>query len=324
MLNKYLINNFFNSFFTLFAILFILASMVLLLTISNVTAVLKINLAEFTYLYILSLPEIVFYTLPLTFFITSALSIARLFENLELISVLALGTSPKKILKPFFILSLFLTIFLLIITFLSIPTSQILYKNFMNVKKTESQFNFSASSIGQKFGDWNLFISGKSHNSYQDVILFNPDKNSFITANSAQTYRVGNYFVLALTDGIIYSKNKDKLSEIKFQKFHLNQKISTTVVSLGTISEYIHQYKDKTNKYFLIALFPFVSFFFLAGISFFHYRYEKNRSVIYSLAISIGYYVSVFISYKKLYAVFIIVPVFLILSFFVNKKAKRF
>ena len=68
MLNKYLINNFFNSFFTLFSILFIIASMVLLITISNMTAVLKINLGEFIYLYILSLPEIIFYTLPLTFF----------------------------------------------------------------------------------------------------------------------------------------------------------------------------------------------------------------------------------------------------------------
>jgi lipopolysaccharide export system permease protein len=167
------------------------------------TAILKITISEFLYLYVLSLPEIIFYTLPLTFFITSAIAISKLFENSELITVLALGTTPKKIVRPFLYLSIFATILLLVITFFSIPTSQILYKNFINIKKTESQFNFAPSSIGQKIGIWNIFIEKKIKNSYKNIILYNSQKNIFIHANKAKTHRENNYFILSLYNGTL-------------------------------------------------------------------------------------------------------------------------
>jgi len=319
-LDKYLIDNFFTSFFTLFMILFVIASMVLLLTISNMTAVLKIDIWEFLYLYILSLPEIIFYTLPLTFFITAALSIAKLFENSELITVLALGVSPKKIIQPFIKIAIFITFLLFIITFFSIPTSNILFKNFINIKKTESQFNFTPSSIGQKFGDWHIFIKNKNKNLYNDLILYNNQKNLLIYAQKASTFRKDNYFILSLSDGTLYNNNNQKYLKVDFRKMDLNQKISITQLSFNSIADYLKKYIKKTNKYFLISLFPLISLLFLANISFFHNRYQKNNSVIYSLIISISYYISVFIMFKKLYAIFIIIPIFIIISKIIDKK----
>jgi len=319
-LNKYLIDNFFKSFFTLFIILFIIASMVLLLTISNMTAVLKINIWEFLYLYILSLPEIIFYTLPLTFFITAAISISKLFENSELITVLALGINPKQITKPFFYLSIFLTILLLIITFFSIPTSQILYRNFINIKKTESQFNFTPSSIGQKLGEWNIFIEKKDKNIYKNIVLYNNNKNILINAQTAKTLRKNNYFVLSLYRGSVYSQKNTQFSKINFQNLELNQKISLTKLSFNTIKEYLETYKKRTNKYLIISFFPIISFFFLASISFFHNRYQKNHSIIYGLIISVLYYAIAFGSYKKLYSILLIIPAFIFLAKLIERK----
>jgi len=318
-LNKYLINNFFSSFFTLFSILFIIASMVLLITISNMTAILKITISEFLYLYVLSLPEIIFYTLPLTFFITSAIAISKLFENSELITVLALGTTPKKIVRPFLYLSIFATILLLVITFFSIPTSQILYKNFINIKKTESQFNFAPSSIGQKIGIWNIFIEKKIKNSYKNIILYNSQKNIFIHANKAKTHRENNYFILSLYNGTLYNQDKNTI-KMNFKHLDLNQKISIKKLSLNNIKEYLQKYKTKTNKYFLISLFPIISFFFLASISFFHNRYQKNHSIIYALIISVIYYAIVFTTYKNLYAILFIIPIFIFLAKLIERK----
>jgi len=323
-LDRYLINNFFSSFFTLFSVLFIIASMVLLLTISNMTMMLKINISEFLYLYFLSLPEIIFYTLPLSFFITSALSISKLFENSELISVLSLGANPKTITKPFFYLSIFVTFILLVITFFSIPTSQILYKNFFNTKKIESQFNFSVSSIGQKFGEWNIFIQNKNKNIYKNIVMYNNQKDILIIANKAKTLKKENYFVLSLFNGHLYNQKNNKTSKIDFNQFDINQKIKITKLSFNTIGEYIKTYKKKVNKYFIIAFFPIVSFFFLASISFFHNRYQKNHSIIYSAIISILYYAFVFVSYKNLYAIFIIIPIFLIFAKLLQKRIKQF
>jgi len=319
-LNKYLIDNFFSGFFTLFTILFIIASMVLMIALSNMTAMLKITIWEFLYLYILSLPEIVFYTLPLTFFITAAISISKLFENSELITVLSLGISPKKIIRPFLYISILISFVLIIITFFSIPTSNILYKNFINTKKIQSQFNFSASSIGQKLGDWNIFIEKKHKKTYQNIVLYNNKKNLLITAKTAKTYRNNNYFILSLDNGKIYIQNNYKLSIIKFKNFHLNQKIDITPLSFTNIKEYLLKYKEKTNKYFIISLFPIITIFFLASISFFHNRYQKNHSITYSALISITYYMIAFITYKNLYSILFIAPSFIIIAKLIEKK----
>ena len=325
MLNKYLINNFFSSFWTLFSILFIIASMILLLVISNVTAMLKITISEFLYLYTLSLPEIIFFTIPLSFFITASLSISKLFENSELITVLSLGVSPKRIIEPFWKISILITLVMLFIVFLSIPGSQISYKNFFNTKKTESQFNFAPSSIGQKFGNWNIFIKNKHKNNYKNLVLYNQEKNILILSKKAKTYKKGNYFVLSLKNGFSYSTSKGKISYLKFNQLDINQKISLQNISFKTISQYLKKYKFKTNRYFIIALFPIISLFFLASISFFHNRYQKNYSLIFALVISVAYYLSAFVLSKQLWAVFVIVPIFTIIAKLLEKRRiKRF
>jgi lipopolysaccharide export system permease protein len=317
-LDKYLIDSFFSSFFTLFTILFVIASMVFLLTISNMTAILKIDIFEFLYLYILSLPEIIFYTLPISFFITANFSLSKLFETSELISVLSLGISPKRILKPFFFVSIFFTFLLLIITFLSIPTSNILYKNFINIKKTKSQFNFKPSEIGQKFKNWNLFIEKKEKNNYKNIVLYNNKDNILILADSAKTYKKNNYFVLSLYNGKIYYVDKET-NIINFKQLNLNNKINIDNLTILKITEYIKNNKGKITKYFLISLFPFVAFFFIGAISFFHNRYEKNHSITYAITISVLYYISVFGTYKHLYSIFI-VPLFILIGYIIEKK----
>ncbi|NPA55781.1 MAG: LptF/LptG family permease [Epsilonproteobacteria bacterium] len=323
-LSRYLINNFFNGFFTLFSILFVIASMVLLITISNMTAILKVNFQEFVYLYVLTLPEIIFYTIPLSFFITATLSIARLFENSELIMLLSAGVAPKQIVRPFFFISILMTVLLLVITFFSIPTSEILYKNFINAKKIESDFNFVPSSMGQKFGNWNVFIKDKHKNKYKDIVLYNDRKHILILANKATTIRNDNYFTLALDNGRLYHKNHNKISIISFKHFNLNQKISITPITLTSIKEYITKYKTKVNKYLIISVFPMIMFFFIPSISFFHNRYQKNHAVAYSLVLSVLYYAMAFVSYKNLYAILIITPIFLTLAVLSLKRIKRF
>ena len=323
-LNKYLINNFFHTFIILFGILFVISSMILLLTISNVTMMLKINISEFLYLYFLSLPEIIFFTIPLSFFIAASITIAKLFENSELLSVLSLGVSPKKILKPFLYISIFITIISLIITFFSVPASSILYKNFFNIKKAESNFNFLVSSTGQKFGEWSLFAQKKVNKKYHNIVMYNNKKKILITAPIGYTTKKDNIFSLILLNGHIYNKNK-KTNYIKFKKLKINEKINITNLSFQTIGQYIKTNKDKTNKYFLISFFPLIAYFFIGGISFFHNRYQKNYSIIYTLAISIAYYIAAFVLHKNLYSIFYIVPIFIIIGIiFSKKRIKRF
>ena len=324
-LNRYLISNFFVSFITLFFILFMIASMIFLLKLSNVTAMLKINLFEFLYLYFLSLPQIIFFTLPLTFFITSAISLAKLSENSELIVILSLGVAPSKILRPFLYISLFITSILLFITIISIPSSNILYRDFLINKKNESAFNFSASTAAQRFGDWNVFVeSKKDDGTYSNSILYNKKKNILVLADSSKIIQDPTYFRYSIFFGNLYQMKKD-FTQIKFERFDINKKLAKTKLSFTTISEYIKQKQKEFYTFLTISFFPIAIYFFLANISFFHNRYEKNHSIRYALLISIIYFVLAFALVKLLHFMLFIPILFLIVGYLIyRKRIKRF
>jgi lipopolysaccharide export system permease protein len=324
-LNKYLVSNFFVSFVTLFLILFTIASMVFLLKISNVTAVLKIDIFEFIYLYFLSLPQILFFTLPLTFFITSALSLAKLSENSELIVILSLGVTPRKILKPFLLISLFISFVLLFITVISVPSSNILYRDFLINKKNESAFNFSASSAAQKFGDWNIFVEEKKDDgSYSNSVLYNTKNEVLIISESSKIIEDTEYFRFSVFNGMLYKIN-DKFNELQFKQLDINKKLEKTELNLKTISEYIKNKKKEFFTFLTISFFPVSIYFFLANISFFHNRYEKNHAITFALIISVIYFVLAF-SLAKIYYLTPLIPLsFLTIGYLIYKKRiKRF
>ena len=154
--------------------------------------------------------------------------------------------------------------------------------------------------------------------------MFNDKENYFITAHQAKTYKKGNYFVLSLKNGNLYKKD-EKTYTLQFKKLNINQKLNIKKLSLESIKDYIIKYKKKLNKYFLISFFPIIAYFFIGGISFFHNRYQKNHSITYTLIVSIAYYTTSFITYKHLYAIFYIVPIFIIIGIiFTKKRIKRF
>ena len=324
-LNKYLVSNFFTSFITLFFILFMVASMVFLLKLSNVTAMLKINIFEFLYLYFLSLPQIIFFTLPLTFFITSATSLAKLSENSELIVLLSLGITPSKILKPFLFISAFITAILIFISLISLPSSNILYRDFLINKKNESAFNFSTSTASQRFGNWNVFVkSKKKDGTYTNSILYNNKRNILILSDSSKIIQDPEYFRFSIFFGNLY-QIKNNFSKIQFDRLDINKKLAKTKLNFTTISQYIHKKQKDFYTFLTISFFPIAIYFFLANISFFHNRYEKNHSIIYALIISVLYFVLAFSLSKLLYVTLLVPILFFIIGYLIyNKRIKRF
>ncbi len=144
---------------------------------------------ELLKLYIYSIPQVIFYTLPISFFISLTICLSKLSSEYEMVVITSYGLNPLNIIKIFLPLTTILTIFLLVISLGLIPKTKYLTKTFSEIKKKEANFNIKESEFGQKFGDWLIYINGKDKNIYKEVTLFKSEKSSenFIVSESSCT-----------------------------------------------------------------------------------------------------------------------------------------
>ena len=308
-ISKYILKEFFPSFFTIFFILSTIISLIFIISISNMTANIKITFFELFKMYLLSLPQVIFLALSISFFIASVSIYSKLSETLELIALFSLGFSPLKILKGTYILAIIFTLINLFILFVSIPYSKAAFKNFKAKKTQEAKFNFQSTKISQQLGDWLLFASSSKNRSLKDIYLYNNQKNEFIMAANAKLNIKNNILKFKLSSGGLYDFNKN--FKIEFQKMQINQKIPTTKISILNLKNYFKSNKKLFTHYLPFSLIPISLLFFIPLFSFFHPRLHKNRSLLYSILLLAIYIILAFVN-KSL-----IISIILPLIFFV-------
>jgi lipopolysaccharide export system permease protein len=295
-LTKYLLIEFFPIFLTIFSILFLITSIIIIISIANITANIHITFYELFKMYMLSLPKVLFITLSISFFISAVSLFSKHSESQELIALFASGIKPLDIIKPFIVISIALTFINLIILFISIPYAKIAFKNFKIQKQQEAKFNFQTSQISQKFGEWNIFTSSKSNKTYKNLILFNNTQNELIIAKSAKLLSQNGYLKFNLQHGNVYLFNKNTI--INFKQMNINQLIPKSNYSIFKFSEYFKEFKKLFGFYIPFALLPLSLIFFIPKISFFHPRIHKNRSLTFAIALIVFYLVLTKITYS--------------------------
>ena len=87
----YISLNFTKAFLTIFLPFFLIISLVYLVNISSLTAKIQLSFGELLTLYSYSIPNIIFYTLPLSFIAALANTLSKLSTDNELIALYALG-----------------------------------------------------------------------------------------------------------------------------------------------------------------------------------------------------------------------------------------
>lgn len=155
---NYLLKSFSTIFASLFFTLFFIASIVFFIKISIITSVITINFIELLMMYVYLLPNILIYTIPITFFIALCLSLFQLSKENETIVLFTLGYNPKKIATLFVFVSMLISVLLILNTLVLIPRAKQLNANFIDYKRTEAKFNIKATEFGQKFSDWLVYI----------------------------------------------------------------------------------------------------------------------------------------------------------------------
>ncbi len=310
-ISKYILKEFLPSFFTIFFILGTIVSLIFIISISNMTSNIKITFLELFEMYLLSLPQIIFLSLSISFFIASVNVYSKFSETFELIALFSLGFKPFKVLKPIAVLALIFTIINVFILFISIPYSKAAFNNFKAKKAQEAKFNFQSAKISQQLGEWSLFASSAKNKHFNKVYLFNSEKKEFIFANEAKLYIKNRVLSFKLQNGRLYDFNKS--FQIKYQNMQINQIIPTTRLSLLNFKNYFKINKKLFTHYLPFALIPIALLFFIPVFSFFHPRLHKNHSLIYSILLLSIYIVFSFVN-KKFEMALIIPFIFLIIG----------
>ena len=304
-LRKYIIDNFTISFLSMFLPLFIIGSVIFSIKLATYTAVIQLSVFEMIKLYIFVLPEILFFTLPLTFFIAATLTLFKLSNDNEMIVLFSLGIHPKSVLRALFTPAMLLTTLLLINFLFVFPHTKVLYRNFVSYKKSEAQFNLSASEFGHSFGDWLLYIGKEdSDGIYGDVLLFNKKKTEevLIKSKKAEVINDSGILRLKLIKGEGYSYSNDKFTQMNFETMYINDTMDTNQKPYATSREYwfaqdrSKRTKKRRKKEFitniLLSLLPVFSLFVAASMGIVHVRHQKARVYLYLFISITAYYVS--------------------------------
>ncbi len=318
-LKKYIIKNLSLLFFSIFAPLWVIASVIILIKLATYTAVIHLSFFEMLKLYLFLLPEILFYTLPVTFFIATTIALARLSNDNEIVSIFALGISPKFLLrtlsKPALLLSLLLAFDFLIL----FPHTTVLYRNFIAYKKSEAKFNLSPSEFGHTFGDWLLYIGAKDDNgTFKDIFLFNKkqEEEVLISAKKATIENKNNILQLKLYNGEGYSYSTQKFSQTEFEKMFINDSMSADLTRYETPLEFWQSDYRRANKDrklilgTMFSLFPLVSLFLALSLGIVHARHQKSYMYLFLFVGIVGYFISTLALQKPLH--FATIPTVLI------------
>ena len=299
-LNHYLYSQLAITFFPIFLGLFFITSIIFLVKIASLTSVITIDFFELFTLYAYVVPQIIFYTMPISFFISLVITLAKLASEYELTVITSFGLNPVNILKIFLPITLLLSALLLVVSVGLIPKTKFLTKQFLDVKKKEANFNIKASEFGQKFGEWLIYISGKDDKVYDDVKLFRTDekKDQFIVSETAILDNDKGSLSFKLEDGKAFIINEKEFNQIDFQSMYINDSIADSKV--GRFTNSYEFWKNNIEKnididdltfFILTSLFPVLSLFLVITFGYFNPRYEKNRAVTYSLISVVLYYV---------------------------------
>jgi len=314
--NHYLLKHFSSLFASLFFTLFFITSVVFFIKIASITAVIKISFYELGLLYVYLLPNILIYTLPITFFIALCISLFNLSKENETIVLFTLGYMPKKISRLFIIVSAILSLLLIVNILVLIPTAKQLNANFLDYKRAEAKFNIKATEFGQKFSDWLVYIDkSDKKDSYSGVVMYQEktsgNAEKIITSKSADIKNDNGILKLELTSGKAFEISPQKIEQVNFEKMYLKSEPKDRVSSVKDIVTYWKlALKDKKRAYdlsffLLIALFPLATVLFGISIGIVTYRYERGGIYIPMVTVIFGYLAPgiILVQYAHLWAV---------------------
>ncbi|MBO8087816.1 MAG: LptF/LptG family permease, partial [Marichromatium sp.] len=296
----------------------------------------EITFGELGKLYLFMLPEILLFTIPITFFIALCLTFFKLSRENETIVLFTLGYSPAKIARFFFLFSVGVSLLLLLTALVLNPLASQLNKNFIDYKRTNARLTLKAAEFGQRFSDWLVFIEGvnedKEQEMYEQVVMYSTKSNEanqrLILSEKGAIANNQGQLLLSLEKGRGYEFLPERLHEIVFDKMEMQSHGSGYLTRVVSLKEYwreaLKQKKraESLSLDTLIALFPMASVLFALSFGIVTYRYQKRG--IYGGIFGVLFFYFFFIMVLNKAFPLVSIPVvffgFLLASFYLFKR----
>ena len=294
----YISLNFTKAFLTIFLPFFLIISLVFLVRIAALSSQIQISFGELLQLYSYSIPEIFFYTLPLSFIAALANVLVKLSQDNELIALYSLGLKSKKILRSLLLLGLLFTLLLASISLLAMPLSKQFYRSFKNEKRNDSKLNIVAGKLGQKFGNYYIYVKEKKDDVFQDIVIYNrTDKanEQFFSSQTGQLRSHQDITSLLLNEGYGYTYSEVKLQQAQYKTMEIFDSAQKRGFKFEDLRVYWSNLKNDLRLIKKILFFTFVSFipllsvYLVAAFTMINPRYQKNHSfvVIFTTTLSL-------------------------------------
>lgn len=296
--NKYIFSNFLGTFSSLFFTLFLIISIIFFIQISRLTAYIEVSFFELSKLYLFMLPRILLFCVPIAYFVALTMSLFRLSKENETTVLFTLGYSPKLLAKFFLLLSSAISVVLLVVALVLIPTASELNTNFIDYKKNIAKLNLKPSEFGQKFSDWMVFISSQSKDgkddTYNDITMYN-GADLLIAAKKAKIVNEGGTALLQLENGELY-RLSDEITASSFRQLNIRSELGGTALEGVNIAKYwakvstSQKRRSDLSTYTLIALFPLSSTLFAISLGVITQRYEKGMVYVGVFGVLFAYF----------------------------------
>ncbi len=304
----YLSANFTKSFLTIFLPLFFIISLVYLVKISALTAQIQITFGELLQLFGYFIPPIIFYTLPISFVTAVAVVLLRLSGDNELIALFSLGFPSKNIIYPLMLIAVLFSVLLLIISFAAMPQTKQLFNAFKENKKEEMSFNIIPEELGQKFGSYYIYAKSEAKGKFQDIVIYNQDKNQsdqIFSAHNGLLGKSSGVFALELFDGKGYTFAPDKIQQITYRHLQLYDTLRKNGSEIEDIGNFVKksltdiQRQRKLLFFIFISLIPILSLYLVASFAIINPRYQKNHLFVLVGLAAFYFYIIAFALERK-------------------------
>jgi lipopolysaccharide export system permease protein len=283
----YISSNFTKSFLTIFLPFFIIISLVFLVRISALTSKIQIDVGELILLYSYSIPEIIFYTLPLSFVAALATVLINLSLANELIALYALGLKSKKILRSLLLLGLLFSLLLATLSLLAMPLSKQFYKAFKQEKRSEAKLNIIPGELGQKFGNYYMYVKDKTDDTFHDIVIYNRTNKAdeqFFSSQTGQINRNENVTSLLLHKGYGYTYADKKLQQAEYETVEVFDNSPKKEFQFKSVLSYWQDVQHdskimhKLLFFIFVSLIPLLSVYLVASFTMINPRYQANHS----------------------------------------------
>ena len=322
----YILSNFFKTFLSLFIPLFLIISLVYVVKIATLTTKIEISFSELIEIFSYFIPIILFYTMPISFMASVSSMFFRLSGDNELVALFSLGIRSSYIIRIINYLAIVLSIFLLFLSILIIPQSKNMFATFKEIKLSQARVNIVPNQLGQKFGNFYIYIKAKEDKKLKDIIIFNASNQGeqiFIAPNGEIKDDKG-LFSLVLNKGRGYTYNRDRLKEIDYKSMEIFDYINYKNIGFKNSLDYWAQADDKKGiKGRLLfniftSLMPILSLYIIVSFSIINSRYQKNRLFLVIFSTSTIFYITAILIKQNANDIFFISSILLsiILSFY--------